>query len=409
MIILGIETSCDETALSLIETTEEQTTTGVVPHFKILGNTLISQIKVHEQYGGVFPMVAKREHALNLTPLLHKILNESSLLKESDSVTEHISPDIREKITTILNKEQDLSTHLLNFLSRNNKPTLDAIAVTSGPGLEPALWVGISFAKALGVAWNIPVVPVNHMEGHIVSSLLHQDSLKKGTPLKSLPLPALALLISGGHTECVLIKNWREYEIVGQTRDDAVGEAFDKVARLLGLPYPGGPEISRLAAIDRTNHPEPVKEYALPRPMIYSKDLDFSFSGIKTAVLYMVKKITDARAPITQEIKEHIAREFEDAATEVLAVKTKKAIEQYGIQSLIVGGGVIANTEIRRALAQVAQEMNVPLLLPEPHLSTDNALMIALAGYFVYASGGGENAEAISASGNLALGAEFHS
>ncbi|MFA6297121.1 MAG: tRNA (adenosine(37)-N6)-threonylcarbamoyltransferase complex transferase subunit TsaD [Candidatus Paceibacterota bacterium] len=222
--------------------------------------------------------------------------------------------------------------------------------------------MGNIFARALSFVWDIPLVPVNHMEGHIMSVL----------PQK-INFPALSLLISGGHTELVLMKDWYQYEIIGQTRDDAVGEAFDKVARMLGLPYPGGPEISRLAELQRKTQTS-TPEYILPRPMIHSKDFDFSFSGLKTAVLYSLKK--------EETPKEVVAKEFEDAVAEVLVSKTFRAIDEYNIKTLIIGGGVVSNEYIRKQFEEkVAEYSELKLLLPTPQLRTDNALMIGLAGY----------------------------
>jgi N6-L-threonylcarbamoyladenine synthase len=189
--------------------------------------------------------------------------------------------------------------------------------------------------------------------------------------------PALALLISGGHTEMVLMKDWLSYEMVGRTRDDAIGEAFDKVARILGLPYPGGPEISKLAEQSRKSKPE-SNEYSLPRPMIHSDNFDFSFSGLKTSILYLVKKLP---TPLTEKTIETIAREFEDAATEVVIEKVKKAIEAFGIETLILGGGVVANKNIRSSFEKLAKELNLSLKLPAINHATDNALMIAIAGF----------------------------
>ena len=217
---------------------------------------------------------------------------------------------------------------LIAFLEKNNKPIFDAIAVTEGPGLEPALWVGIVFAKALSLSWEIPIISVNHMEGHIVSALLELKSEENINlfNIQEIEFPAISLLVSGGHTELVKINNIGSYEVIGRTRDDAVGEAFDKVARILGYPYPGGPEISALAQIARDENINTENEIKLPRPMLHSKDLDFSFSGIKTAVLYMVQKIPN----LTEEIKKQIAREFEDSVIEVLFSKTKRLKRKAG-------------------------------------------------------------------------------
>lgn len=416
MIILGIETSCDETALSIIEIDGAKN----LPPFevKILANNVLSQIEIHKQYGGVFPNLAKREHGRNLIPLMEKTLKESGFGNSKSQTTnskwfgEAHHPEFAEgqipnhKLEKILSRETELLKQFLEFIPTIQKPPIDLIAVTAGPGLEPALWVGINFAKALSVAWNIPAVAVNHMEGHILVSLLKRNEEKHKSQitnpkqiqnsnfqtqntmsytLNPIPFPALSLLISGGHTEMVLIKDWLSYEIVGKTRDDAVGEAFDKVARILGLPYPGGPEISRLAEetrktkLDSTSKSEKRLNLVLPRPMLHSPDLDFSFSGLKTAVLYLVKKLP---APLDEKTKTEIAREFENAVTEVLAVKIKKAIETYGVKTLILGGGVVANKHIRAAFEKLTREFGIILKLPAIDHATDNALMIAVAGYF---------------------------
>ena len=231
MKILSIETSCDETAVSLVEAADD------FPHatYTVLGNAIFSQIDIHREYGGVFPSVAKREHAKALVPMLDRALKEAGLL----SVREERESQPFPQMEAILTREPGLAEALTAFLHTYHKPDVDLIAVTNGPGLEPALWVGVSFAKALAHTWNVPVVPTNHMEGHVLSSLFD------GEQVADIAFPALALLISGGHTELVLMRDWTTYELVGQTRDDAVGEAFDKVARMMGLPYPGGPEISR--------------------------------------------------------------------------------------------------------------------------------------------------------------------
>ena len=374
MIILGIETSCDETALAVVE---------AAPNVCLVSEALISQIKVHEKYGGVFPMLAKREHGKNLIPLLHKVLTEAG---QSIGLNKDlIAPDQSKvaQMEELLARETELLPFWQDFIKETTatgtRPAIDAIAVTEGPGLEPALWVGVSFAKALGLLWGVPVIPTNHMEGHIVAPLIHGESAAgKSMPLHTPALPAIALLVSGGHTELVLMEKLGSYKIIGQTRDDAVGEAFDKVARLLGLPYPGGPEISRMAAqarIEKTDF-----TCTLPRPMIHSKDLDFSFSGLKTAVLYFIRDLTEKSIEITDSVRQTIAREFEDSITEVLVKKTEQALDQTNAQSLIVGGGVSANTYLCQALKALAKDRAVEIFLPEKNLSTDNAIMIAVAG-----------------------------
>jgi N6-L-threonylcarbamoyladenine synthase len=374
MQILSIETSCDETAISILEVISS----GKNQTVKILSNVLRSQIELHREFGGVFPNLAKREHAKNLAPILIENLKNSLLYVENKN---KISLEKKEALKEMLSHEEGLADSVIKISESCNKPDIDYITVTVGPGLEPALWVGINFAKALNFIWNIPVVPVNHMEGHILSVLIDSEiSEKQEINIRDFEFPSLALLISGGHTELVLIKDWLDYEKIGTTRDDAIGEAFDKTARLLGIPYPGGPEISRLAKTGTTR--EDIK---LPRPMISSDDYDFSFSGIKTSVLYLVKKL----GKIDEQTKSDIAKEFEKAVTEVLIKKTKRAIEEFGIKNLIIGGGVSANTYIRKEFQKILTE-NFPstnLYLPDSHLSTDNSVMIGMAGIFQINSG----------------------
>ena len=400
MIVLGIETSCDETAVSLIEFSAHNSDTAA----RILANEIISQIDIHASFGGVFPMMAKREHTKNLTPLLAKALEKIQNQPNSTKRTFSLTPELESRITTELSHESELATAFIAFLRTNPAiPNIDLISVTVGPGLEPALWVGVNFAKILSHIWNIPVYFANHMEGHIVSSLLPSDSFTTETNLLAPTLPALALLISGGHTELVLVESIGKYRLLGQTRDDAVGEAFDKVARILGLPYPGGPQVSKLAAAARLRSPEAHK--FLPRPMINSGDYDFSFAGLKTAVLYHVQNL-EKTSPLTQEQKEDIARDFEDACTEVLVKKVSNALEEFHIQQLIIGGGVIANTTIRNAFTNLCEQYSTLLSLPHKELTTDNALMIALVGFYhkeqasIYTYGSHSN---VRAQGNLKL------
>ncbi|MFZ2886645.1 MAG: hypothetical protein WA021_02370, partial [Minisyncoccia bacterium] len=236
MRILGIETSADETGVSLIEGSGNF---GKDFSFKVLGNALATQTATHTRYGGIFPSLAVREHQQNLVPLLHSALEQAGMLRPGSSPSD---------IEHILTRETELAALLKEFLKNHERPHIDAIAVTHGPGLEPTLWVGINFAKALAHAWQVPLVPVNHMEGHVVLAACEESINNQVSSINAFKFPLLSLLISGGHTELVLSREFMHYQIIGQTRDDAVGEAFDKVARLLGLPYPGGPEISRLAA-----------------------------------------------------------------------------------------------------------------------------------------------------------------
>lgn len=364
MLILSIETSCDETAISIVEIN------GDFPQakYEILGNALFSQIDIHREFGGVFPTIAKREHIATILPMLEKALREAAV---QTIFTPALTTTETTHIHTLLNRENGLADQLLHFHQSFGRPPIDAIAVTCGPGLEPALWVGVNFAKALAYLWNIPVVPVDHMEGHVLASIFD------GHQIHNITFPALALLVSGGHTEMILMTNWGQYKKIGQTRDDAVGEAFDKVARLIGLPYPGGPEIGRMAALARKDNLPPFA--TLPRPMLNSDDLDFSFSGLKTAVRYAVAEKT-----LNDTDKLALARDFEDAVIEVLIKKSIKAIKTYKICSFILGGGVSANTYLRHAISALNTPQSFPELkvyLPDTKLSTDNSIMIALAGH----------------------------
>jgi len=400
MKILSIETSCDDTSISIMEAKG-----GIKnPSFKILADNSNSQIKTHIPYGGVFPMLAKREHIKNLPIIFEKTLREAKLNKKSA----HSHDDSR------VNRE---------------KP-IDAIAVTYGPGLEPSLWTGITFTQELVKKWKIPVVPVNHMEGHVLSVF---GKNKGKFTIPKIKFPILSLLVSGGHTQLVLTKKWMEYEIIGESLDDAVGEAFDKVARMLNLPYPGGPQISKLAEEERAKEkqflrgvsqadgprgsaprvrgdsdPEKISfSFALPRPMLYSKNFNFSFSGLKTAVLYLIKKI----GKIDEKTKSKIALEFENAAIECLVYKTKKAIEKYKINTVIVAGGVACNihlkNEMKKMTSHIKKHTNkkIKLFFPAKELATDNSIMIGIAGYLQYVKRKGkfEKASNIKANGSLKL------
>jgi N6-L-threonylcarbamoyladenine synthase len=362
--ILAIETSCDETAVSILDCTGELPT----PSIKVLGNALLSQIHIHKEYGGVYPMLAKREHEKNLPILLEQALSES--LGNSEVVG---APAERVKTDAISQIE------LLN---------IDYIAVTAGPGLEPALWAGIVFAEELGQKSGKPVVPVNHMEGHLFSYLFEKR--------EAISLPAIGLLVSGGHTELILVEDFDKFGRLGETRDDAVGEAFDKTARLLGLPYPGGPKISELASISRARGNTNI---SFPSPMLKSDDFDFSYSGLKTAVLYKVREMGE----LSPEAKEDVARAFEDAAIEPLIYKTRKAVEKFGAKSLIIGGGVAANKYLQDRLRDLSLELSLDLRLPLPELTTDNAVMIGIAAYVRALTSRIEPSTTITARGNLKL------
>lgn len=391
MRILGIETSCDETAVCLLDASGE----GAAFEYRVLGNALFSQAQLHAQYGGVFPNLAKREHAKNLVPLLEETLRQADELVLSPTP---IAGTSMMPLKALLSREEELFKTLLAHALRYKKPSIDAIAVTAGPGLEPALWVGINFAKALSHLWNVPVVAVNHMEGHIIMPMMEMASPSSGR-MREFGWPLLSLLISGGHTELVLSREFGVYERLGETRDDAAGEAFDKVARLLDLPYPGGPEISRIANQARA---ENIKaDFTFTRPMLKEDNFDFSFSGLKTAVRNQVEKMQ----PLDDAKKMMIAREFEDTVADSLIEKTVRAANEIGARTLIVGGGVSANARIRELLTErVAKEGFVEkLLAPSAELATDNALMIALAGYFHALKGTYAPLDSLVANGNLRL------
>ncbi len=368
MLLLAIETSCDETAISIVKRVR-----GKNVRFEVLSHRILSQIDLHKQYGGVFPALAKREHAKAITQLIAEALGEAEVLVERTNAY-HIPNGDRKKLEALLEKEPEMMSAMKVLFEGIQKPAIDAIAVTEGPGLEPALWVGINAALALNTVWDIPIYPVNHMEGHIIAALLSQNDTF--FELTDFELPACALLISGGHTEIAHIPRLRSYKVIGKTKDDAVGEAFDKVARMIGLPYPGGPEISRLAEQARKESLVVREDLRLPRPMLHSKDLFFSFSGLKTSVLTKVKK----EGELDDKVKKMLALEFENSVTDVLVAKVKQAIYETGAKSLIIGGGVSANTHIRFALKQLADSEGFSLFIPNRNLSTDNALMIASTG-----------------------------
>jgi N6-L-threonylcarbamoyladenine synthase len=368
MILLAIETSCDETAISIIKRVR-----GKNIRFEVLSHKVLSQIDLHAQYGGVFPALAKREHAKALTQLVAESLEEAGLLVERSN-TYHIPSASRKKLDTLLEREEEMLSAMKVMIEGIQKPLIDAIAVTQGPGLEPALWVGVNAALALHLVWDIPLYPINHMEGHIIAGALSCEN--NVYEISELKFPACALLISGGHTELVRIPKLRSYKVIGQTRDDAVGEAFDKVARMLSLPYPGGPEISRLAEKARKEGIIVNEELRLPRPMLHSGDLSFSFSGLKTAVLTRIKKLGE----VDDVTRLMLALEFENAVTDVLVSKVKHAMYETRAQTLIVGGGVSANTHIRFALKQLSESEGFDLFVPDKDLSTDNGIMIASTG-----------------------------
>ncbi len=350
MLILSIETSCDETAIAIIKASGS----FKKPHFRILANQVSSQIKIHQKYGGVVPTLAAREHVKNLPLVLRAALFEAS--------------------------------KKLKINSKNLIKKIDAIAVTYGPGLIPALLIGVNFARTLSWLWQKPLIGVNHLEGHLYSNLIeiypkHSNFLKKvrmsqDIKIRSYKFPALALIVSGGHTQLILMKNYWNYKLLGETRDDAVGEAFDKVARLLGLKYPGGPEISKIALRGRAD------AFNFPRPMIDSHNFDFSFSGLKTAVLYEIKN--NKLEIKNKKIKANLAASFQQAAVDSLVAKTIMAAKKYKVKRVLLSGGVAANRLLRETLKNAVKKLNpkIQFSAAPGFLCTDNATMIGMAGYF---------------------------
>lgn len=325
MRILAIETSCDETALALLEA--EGTLTQL--QLKPLKSVISSQIALHREWGGVVPNIAKREHIKNLPLIFDKIFQSK---------------------TDQLLVEKDLE--------------IDAIAVTVGPGLEPALWAGITFAQELflelkKINKKIKLIGVNHLEGHLYSSLLLGEKIV---------FPAIALIVSGGHTILLEMSSLTQKEKLGETKDDAVGEAFDKVARMLQLPYPGGPEIQKIAKKGN------ARAIEFPRPMLYAKNFDFSFSGLKTSVLYHLRDNPNGK-------KEDVAASFQYAAIDVLVKKTIRAAEEFNAKSVILSGGVAANQALRETLKKECKERKLHFFAPPMDFNTDNAMMIAVAAY----------------------------
>ncbi len=312
MLILGVESSCDETGLALYDSAD-----GLLAH------ALHSQVAMHAEYGGVVPELASRDHIRRVVPLLR-----STLAQAGKSLAD-----------------------------------IDAVAYTRGPGLSGALLVGCAFAEALALALDKPTIPVHHLEGHLLSPLL------SATPPS---FPFVALLVSGGHTQLMKVTAVGDYELLGETVDDAAGEAFDKSAKLLGLPYPGGALLSRLA-----EQGDPGK-YALPRPMLHSGDLNSSFSGLKTAVLTLVRE--QGEAPLSEAFKADAARAFQEAIVDVLVKKALKAMKQTGLKQLVVAGGVGANRQLRSTLNDEAKRKRFQVYYPELEFCTDNGAMIALAG-----------------------------
>jgi len=394
MRILAIETSCDDTSIALIEARGKKRVS-----FNILSNIVSSQIEIHKKWGGVYPTLAKREHQKNLIPVLKKALRKAKELKTSNRKFQITS--LQSKILKkTLEREPELLNSFLKTIPRIKKPRIEAIAVTIGPGLDPCLWVGVNFAKALAYLWKLPIIPVNHIEAHIYANCLKPD-------FKQFAFPVICLIVSGGHTQLVLMKDHGKYKILGETRDDAAGECLDKTARILGLGYPGGPIIAKMAAKIKDQKQlskKKIKNIELPRPMIYSKDYDFSFSGLKTAVLYNFKKQT----PKIRKSKNYICQmcfESQQAIIDVLIRKTIKAAKAQQAKTIILGGGVTANQELRKQMKKAIKKFlpDTILQIPDFQYCTDNAAMVAATSCFHYLKGKRKKWKEIKAESNLRL------
>ncbi|WP_286263019.1 tRNA (adenosine(37)-N6)-threonylcarbamoyltransferase complex transferase subunit TsaD [Thalassotalea atypica] len=322
MRILGIETSCDETGIAIYD--DEQ---GIMSH------RLYSQIAVHADYGGVVPELASRDHVRKTIPLIKEVLAEANLTPQD----------------------------------------LDGVAYTAGPGLVGALLVGCSIGRSLAYGWNLPAVPVHHMEGHLLAPMLEDD-----VP----DFPFVALLVSGGHTMLVRVDGIGQYELLGESVDDAAGEAFDKTAKLLGLDYPGGPVLAKMAESGVQGR------FKFPRPMTDRPGLDFSFSGLKTATATAIRKEVEQNGAMDEQTHADIAYAFQEAVVDTLAIKCRRALKQCELKRLVIAGGVSANTELRAKLAQITQKLGGKVYYPRPEFCTDNGAMIAYAGLQRLKSGG---------------------
>jgi len=340
ILILGIDTSCDETSVALLQ------------NDRVLANVISSQVELHKKYGGVVPIIAKREHEACIDyVILEAFKNASRILKHKITLAD-----------------------------------IDCLAVTYGPGLAIALEVGIKKAKEIALAYNKKLIAVNHMEGHLLSSLIQSSKGKGEISYQKLQYPVLALLISGGHTQLILMTEIGKYELLGETLDDAVGEAYDKTARLLGLGYPGGKVLTDMAKQGVTT------EYVFPVPMAKDPSLNFSFSGLKTAVYYQVKKLFSS--PLSRNQIVNIAASFEYSAIKQLQIKLSKAIQIHSPRTILVGGGVSSSAKVRCGLRKIANENKIKIFFPRSQkFATDNGAMISLAGFFKYKKGEEEEGE----------------
>ena len=315
MRILGIETSCDETGVAIYD--EEK---------GLIANQLHTQIALHADYGGVVPELASRDHIRKLAPLLQAALQEANLTAKD----------------------------------------IDGVAYTCGPGLVGALLVGSTVARSLAYAWNVPAIGIHHMEGHLLAPMLEENPPH---------FPFVALLVSGGHTQLVRVDGVGRYELLGESIDDAAGEAFDKTAKLLGLDYPGGAALARLALNGTPNR------FAFPRPMTDRPGLDFSFSGLKTFAANTLHHVMQEEGELTEQSKADIAYAFQEAVVDTLAIKCKRALKQTGLKRLVIAGGVSANKQLRQTLAELMQQLGGEVFYPQPQFCTDNGAMIAYAGF----------------------------
>lgn len=350
MKILGIETSCDETAMAVIEVKSKE-------EIKVLSNVISSQVKLHAKYGGVVPNLAAREHVKNIRHVFNLALKEGEI--------------------------------------KDFEKEINLIAVTRGPGLGPALLVGLIFAKTTAWLHKKLLVGVNHLEGHIYSNWL------SNAPAQDI-FPALNLIVSGGHTELVFMKNHGQYKVIGETLDDAVGEAFDKVARLLELGYPGGPAVAQRATEFKVKSLKLKVEF--PRPMIDSKNYNFSYSGLKTAVLYKIRDLKNSKIKISPAVVNEICHEFQKAAIDVLVQKTMRAAKEYKVKSILLSGGVSANKLLREELRLNTAEAGLKYFQPPMEYTTDNAAMIAVAGYFNFLKNKKTDHKSVKMDANLELG-----
>lgn len=315
MKILGIETSCDETGVAIYDEAK-----GLV------ANQLYSQIEMHADYGGVVPELASRDHIRKTLPLIQEALKEANLTASD----------------------------------------IDGVAYTAGPGLVGALLVGSTIARSLAYAWNVPALGVHHMEGHLLAPMLEENAPE---------FPFVALLVSGGHTQLVDVKNVGEYELLGESIDDAAGEAFDKTAKLLGLDYPGGAALAKLAETGTPNR------FTFPRPMTDRPGLDFSFSGLKTFAANTINANLNEKGELDQQTRCDIAYAFQQAVIETLLIKCRRALQQTGYKRLVIAGGVSANKQLRHDLAELMKQIGGEVFYPRPQFCTDNGAMIAYAGF----------------------------